>query len=921
MWALLILVVLAVPALGIAGFFIALAARDRLLRTEGRLTAIEGRLAALSATIDQQVRATPSAAPSEPQPDVARGPVLAPAPQPSAQPAVASEAAPEPEPAAARAHEATDDAVAPSAVGAQADAPEPPHERAGQKTSDRGLADLERLFGGTWAVWIGGLALALSGIFLVRLSIEQGLLGPGVRVGLGALLAIALVAAGEWTRRNERRAGVGGIAAADIPSILTAAGTVVAYATVYAAYGLYQFLDPGPAFILLGVVALATLAAALLHGPALAGLGIVGAAVTPLLVSTEAPNYWALYMYLAVVSAAAFSLARIRMWRWLTLTALVAGLLWTLPALESTQALPPHLFHACTGFVLVALLIVAGLFFGPPSEPDQIDQISSAALVCYLFAAFLLVVTNNHDAPALIVFSILVFATVAIAWRSPAATGALACAALMAVLVLGQWAVEFYRDPLVVQEPSARLGVHLALGAAYAALFGCAGFLAQGRSARPIIPVLWCATGVLTPIAVLIALYYSLYGFERSSPFAGLALLLAAFDAIAAESLINKPPRPGVATAAALFATGGVASLALALTLALEKGWLTAGLSLMVPGIVWVFNRRPLPLLRLVAATMVGIVIARTAWNPRIMNGDLGSVPILNWLLYGYGVPAASFFIAGHLLRQRADDLAARTTEAGAIFFTVLLVVFEIRHLLYGADLFHPRSGLAEVALDVCIGLALTIGLERMRQQTRSVVHEWGAWVVGGLSFAGILLGLGHFQNPMLTGESVGGAFFNLILLGYGLPAILLAVLALGVAQKLADGWRWLVAITAVALALAYLSLEVRTFYHGPVLTQGAVTPSEQYTYSVVWLAFGLALLAPGILLSSQKLRLASAGVMLATVAKAFLYDLSNLEGAYRAFSLLGLGLVLMAVGWLYQRLLSRPRPPAPPSAAGAQPG
>jgi uncharacterized membrane protein len=49
----------------------------------------------------------------------------------------------------------------------------------------------------------------------------------------------------------------------------------VAYATVYAAYALYEFLPPAAAFILLGVVALLTLAAALLHGPALAGLGVV----------------------------------------------------------------------------------------------------------------------------------------------------------------------------------------------------------------------------------------------------------------------------------------------------------------------------------------------------------------------------------------------------------------------------------------------------------------------------------------------------------------------------------------------------------------------------------------------------------------------------------------------------------------------
>jgi uncharacterized membrane protein len=58
---------------------------------------------------------------------------------------------------------------------------------------------------------------------------------------------------------------------------------IVAYATVYAAYALCGFLPPAAAFILLGVVALLTLAAALLHGPALAGLGVVGAFVAPML--------------------------------------------------------------------------------------------------------------------------------------------------------------------------------------------------------------------------------------------------------------------------------------------------------------------------------------------------------------------------------------------------------------------------------------------------------------------------------------------------------------------------------------------------------------------------------------------------------------------------------------------------------------
>jgi uncharacterized membrane protein len=143
-------------------------------------------------------------------------------------------------------------------------------------------------------VWVGGVALALGGVFLVRYTIQQGLIGPGVRIAFGALLAAALVAVGEWARRKETLSGLPGLPSAHIPSVLTAAGTTVAYATVYAAYALYGFLPPAAAFLLLGVVALLTLAAALLHGPALAGLGVVGAFVTPMLIASAKPDYWSL---------------------------------------------------------------------------------------------------------------------------------------------------------------------------------------------------------------------------------------------------------------------------------------------------------------------------------------------------------------------------------------------------------------------------------------------------------------------------------------------------------------------------------------------------------------------------------------------------------------------------------------------------
>jgi uncharacterized membrane protein len=873
---LLVLIVLAFPVAAIASLAIALGARGRLRLLETRLAVLESRL---------------GQAPSVPPPQRAPAPP-APVPEPAMAPELPAALPPKP-----------------------ASVPPMPPPVPAPQASEPALTFEER-FGTSWTVWIGGLALVLGGFFLVRYSIEQGLLGPGVRIFLGALLAAALLAAGEWTRRTERISGFVGVPTAHIPSILTAAGTAVAYATVYAAYALYGFVDAAMAFVLLGAVALATLTAALLHGPALAALGLIGAEVTPLLVTTAQPNYWALYIYLAVVTAAAFALARARLWRQLAIAAVVFGVFWMLPGIDDARvpSLGPHAFHAVVGFVLSALLIVAGLFYGPAAERGRIDAISSGALGAYVFAAAALVLARHHDTTALVVFSALAAASVVIAWRSDAAAAAVPAAAALAVIVIVAWAVE--RDVArlvlpggptagVIPDPTqVHIGTHLILGALFAVLFGASGFLAQGRPQHPLVALLWVLTSAIAPIAILAALYYRVAGWERSIPFAGLALLLAALFAVATETLAKRAPRPGSASAQAVYAAGAVAALALALTFALEKGWLTVALALMVPGIAWIAQQRPLPFLRTLAAVIVALVIVRIGWEPRIVGRDMGTTPIFNWLLYGYGVPALAFWTGGYLLRQRADDVPARSVEAAAILFTVLLAVLEIRHLMNNGDVFAHNTRLAELALQVSVGLAMAIGLEHLRGRSQSVVHDVGAVLIAALALAGIVFGLWIAENPLFTGEPVGGVFLNLILLGYGLPALLAIALALIARTTRPLPYRVTAAVVSVALALLYLSLEVARLYHGPVLTVGPVSDAEQYTYSAVWLAFGVVLLLVGIALSSKPARLASAAVIILTVAKVFLVDMSDLTGVWRALSFIGLGLVLVGIGYLYQRLL-----------------
>ena len=631
------------------------------------------------------------------------------------------------------------------------------------------------------------------------------------------------------------------------------------------------------------------------------------------------------YVVLAVVTAAAFALARVRMWRWLAITAVALSAAWTLPGLGivSVDALGAHAFHVVAGFVLAALLIVAGLLLGPDADGGRIDGVSSAALAAYLIAATLLVLASRHDPLALATFAVLVAATVAVAWRAEPAVAAVPAAALLAALVIVRWAVDLNIGHLlapsgpvaraVPEPPKADVGWHLVLATGFALLFGVAGYRAQGRSQRPIVPMLWSASAVFTPIAVLAALYYRIANLDASIPFAASGLLLGVLYALATESLNQRAPASGLAAAGAIFAIGAVGALALALTMALEKGWLTVALALMVAGIAWVADKRPLPALRLLAAAVAVLVMARIAWEPRIVGTALGTTPIFNWLLYGYGLCAAAFAVGGHLLRRRADDAPARVIDSGAIVLTVLLAFFEIRHFIHHGDIYSHSTSLAEVALQVSVGLAMTIGLERLRLRTHSVVHDVGALAVAALTLAAIVLELAVHKNPLLTGEPVGGRFVNLILLGYGLPAMLAAALALQTRGVRPQSYSATAAVTSVALALAYLSLEVRTLYHGEVLTFGAITDAEQYTYSAVWLAFGVALLVAGMLLRSQAVRLASAAVVTLTVLKVFLVDMHDLTGVFQGLSFIGLGIVLLGIGWLYQRVLF-PRPGAFPA-------
>ena len=530
-----------------------------------------------------------------------------------------------------------------------------------------------------------------------------------------------------------------------------------------------------------------------------------------------------------------------------------------------------------------------------------------------------------HDSAALIVFTVLIAATLIVAWRAPAASAAIGAAALLVFVVFAEWAVRANPELLVLPGgPLSGMGgpavtdgsvtLHLVAAAIFAVGFGVSGYLAQGRSVSAIIAVVWSGAAVFTPLALLVALYARIAHLDRSIPFAILAVLLAAALGFATETLSRRDSRPGLAISVALFATGTLGALALALTFALEKGWLTIAIALMSLGTAWIALQRPIPFLRTLAAVLAGLVVLRVGYEPRIVGDAVGTTPIFNWLLWGYGVPALSFWGAAYFLRRRGDDAPLRAGRGHG----------DPVHGAAGIPRNPPRRdrrrrlaavpSLVEFALDVCVALAMAIGLERLRLRSNSIVHNVGAILLVVFAALTSVFGLLLLENPLFWRIDVGGAVVNLLLLGYALPAVLMLLLSYAVAGQRPGVYANSIAAGALAFALTYVTLEIRRLYHGPILSDGITSDGEQYTYSIAWLVFGVVLLGIGVAVNSQRARLASAVVIALTILKAFLIDMSALTGAYRALSFMGLGLVLVTIGWLYQKILFRRQmPPAVP--------
>jgi hypothetical protein len=111
-------------------------------------------------------------------------------------------------------------------------------------------------------------------------------------------------------------------------------------------------------------------------------------------------------------------------------------------------------------------------------------------------------------------------------------------------------------------------------------------------------------------------------------------------------------------------------------------------------------------------------------------------------------------------------------------------------------------------------------------------------------------------------------------------------------------------AAAGVILLFILLNIEIADYYAtGPtVMFRFGVTVSQDLTYTIGWLAFGMLLLASCIYLNNRPGRISALALIAITTFKCFLYDLGSLGGLYRVASLVGLALSLALVSLALQK-------------------
>jgi uncharacterized membrane protein len=164
--------------------------------------------------------------------------------------------------------------------------------------------------GGNLMVKVGVIILFFGVSFLVKFAAERGMIPVELRLAAVTAGAIVLLAFG-WRLRKERE---------QYALVLQGGGVGILYLTVFAAFRLYALLPASlTAVLLVAICVLSSALAIIQDSRTLAVLGLSGGFLAPILASTGSGSHVMLFSYYALLNAGIFGIAWFKAWRMLNL--------------------------------------------------------------------------------------------------------------------------------------------------------------------------------------------------------------------------------------------------------------------------------------------------------------------------------------------------------------------------------------------------------------------------------------------------------------------------------------------------------------------------------------------------------------------------------------------------------------------------
>ncbi|MES2627115.1 MAG: DUF2339 domain-containing protein [Pseudomonadota bacterium] len=744
-----------------------------------------------------------------------------------------------------------------------------------------------------WMSWLGGICVGFAGIFLARYSIEQGLLGPAARIVIGLISGVGMHVGALWLHRS--RGAHSALAA------LAAGGSITLFAALLSALHMYQLISPLVTFVLLAIVALATMWLALLHGPILAALGILGAYTLPIMIGGNNDSANSVLLYVLLVSAAGLYLLRYieRLWLWAGV--LTGGVVWWLLTLATDSVDPTRGWYMyLLTWIMFAIPYRDWLLQVRSREEHSSGPISrywSCTEMREKFGSFALAILITASVISLLLarFDSQIF----MQW-APFTIVVLRLAGMRLHLTLHAWALLLLQICAWLAQYFLGVGT-LPTGAEWQADFywycvgSCvlySGFALINSRLGDWKP--WLPMALLAPVGFLVLAWIVTGEEDMSLQWSLLAVVLGAAYAVLAWRAVREKHS---ALATAWFFIAAHFAYALAVAMYLREATLTLALAAQLISIAWVIRKFDLAVMGWLLKLVVAVVLCRLTLNPWLSQYPAD----VHWSLWTYGGATLCCWFASRQLFNFAK--LQDWTQGAFIHLFALTVLAELRYWLYDGNVFALEYTAIEAGLDVAV--FGTLGLiyhwrERFTSHLAWLYRIYAALLLGFALYSyGTILFATLSSSFWITSKVSATFFFNSIWLLFAVPV----VVAIASYRLYLPGTRKLALGVALLGGFVFVNLEIRHFWLQSISLQIPAFDAELYTYSAVWLLVAIVAILSGARRTNKQWYQAGLGLLLLVVLKLFLVDMSDLQGLLRVASFLGMGLGLLGIAYLHKRL------------------